>query len=234
MILFVGNKIKLGGLVEVATTRLNEPVEFVDVNFDIKKQENDILLKSKNATHILYDCREYLNDGEIIIDIIKKIYRTNKAKVILIVETMSSKNEIVKCAVENQIKNFVNATSSLGEQKDQLEKILADFFENNETDEIKKIKETVNEENQTLKEFVQTAIDAKEREEERENTIIINKKDKGEVAIDLAKSIIKTVFSIIAILLIAVGIITLIYENTREELFKVFQAMYDSILSEIF
>ena len=127
MILFVGNSIKLGGLAEVMLNRLNEQIEYLPEYFDIRKQENDILHSAKEARYILYDCREYYNDGKEIADTIKRIYRTNKAVPILVLDTDNPGNEIVKECLAQQIRNFINAGLSLSMQKDQLEKILVGY-----------------------------------------------------------------------------------------------------------
>ena len=68
---------------------------------------------AKEAGYILYDCREYYNDGKEIADTIKRIYRTNKAVPILVLDTDNPGNEIVKECLAQQIRNFINAGLSL-------------------------------------------------------------------------------------------------------------------------
>lgn len=221
MILFVGNSIKLGGLAEVMLNRLNEQIEYLPEYFDIRKQENDILHTAKEAGYILYDCREYYNDGKEIADTIKRIYRTNKAVPILVLDTDNPGNEIVKECLAQQIRNFINAGLSLSMQKDQLEKILVGYYENNKREDLEAAEEIITEENKTVNEFVQNLYDAKQREEEKERTVIIKKKGNGEVAIDTVKGIIRAIFTVISIVLMSLAVITLIYDEPRRALFKV-------------
>ena len=94
MVIFVGDRVKLGGLCEVIKNRLNDESVFIDEARDIKKQENDILAAG-SADFVVYDIDQYYNDSDEIISIIKRIQRTNKAKPILVVPTDNPKNEIV-------------------------------------------------------------------------------------------------------------------------------------------
>lgn len=230
MILFVGNQIKLGGLAEVVMTRKEDRVDFLPEHFDIKRQENDILKAAKDADHIIYDCREYYNDGLEIADIIKRIYRTNKATPILLVDTDNPNNEIVKACVAKQIKNFINASVSLGMQKDQLEKCLMGYYYHNVREDLQAAEEMVQEETRTVSDFVQTLYDAKQREEEKERTIIINKKGNTEVAVEATKAFLRVSFAIVSIILMSLAIIALIYKEPRTALFRVLIEIYMGIV----
>ncbi|MDO4518392.1 MAG: hypothetical protein Q4B78_04210, partial [Bacillota bacterium] len=163
--------------------------------------------------------------------IIKRIYRTNKAKPILLVPTDNPKNEIVKAALSQQIKNFINSSLMLGEQKDQLEKILVGFYEANEREDIQAAKKEVMEDEETLKEFTQSLYDAKQREEDRENTIIIKKKRTGEVVFGIIKDIFRVIFGIVSIVLMAIAIVALIYEAPRTALLDVLFQMIEEAKS---
>ena len=222
MILFVGNSIKLGGLAEVMLNRLNEQIEYLPEYFDIRKQENDILHTAKEAGYILYDCREYYNDGKEIADTIKRIYRTNKAVPILVLDTDNPGNEIVKECLAQQIRNFINAGLSLSMQKDQLEKILVGYYENNKREDL-----------EAAEEIIQNLYDAKQREEEKERTVIIKKKGNGEVAIDTVKGIFRVIFTVISIVLMSLAVITLIYDEPRLALFKVLNEIFLEIQNMI-
>lgn len=233
MIVFVGKELKLGALIDVAKTRLGEEVVIVEPEIDIKKQENDILLKSEGARAIIYDTEQYYNDADEIIAIIKRIQRTNSAKPILLVPTSNPKNEILKNAVDAQIKNFVNTALSLGEQKDQFEKNMTDFFDVNKREDIEEVKEVIEEEDKNLKSYVTELYDASQREEERENTVIINQKGTTEVVVSTLSKIFRTIIGIIIILLCAIGVTTLIYDNIRGEFIKVVLAVYNEITKMI-
>ena len=229
MIIIVGSEYRLSAMAEVATKRLDENVGYIQENISIKNQENDILALGE-AKYIIYDIDQYFDETVEIINIIKRIQRVNKAKPILYVATDNPKSEIIKAAVAAQIKSFVNESLSLGQQKDQLEKIINGFYEVHERDDVRAAEDEVNNDNKTLNEFVGELYDAKQREEEKEHTIIINKKGRLEVVIDVVISILKFIFAALSVVLIATAIITLIYKDTREALFYVL----DNTLGEIF
>ena len=184
MIIIVGSEYRLSAMAEVVTKRLDETVGYIQENISIKNQENDILALGE-AKYIIYDIDQYFDETVEIINIIKRIQRVNKAKPILYVATDNPKSEIIKAAVAAQIKSFINESLSLGMQKDQLEKIINGFYEVHERDDVRAAEDEVNNDNKTLNEFVGELYDAKQREEEKEHTIIINKKGKLEVVIDV-------------------------------------------------
>ena len=232
MIIIVGSEYRLSAMAEVATKRLDENVGYIPENISIKNQENDILALGE-AKYIIYDIDQYFDETVEIINIIKRIQRVNKAKPILYVATDNPKSEIIKAAVAAQIKSFINESLSLGMQKDQLEKIINGFYEVHERDDVRAAEDEVNNDNKTLNEFVGELYDAKQREEEKEHTIIINKKGRLEVVIDVVISILKFLFAALSVVLIAIAIITLIYKDTREALFYVLDNTLGEILSMI-
>ena len=232
MIIIVGSEYRLSAMAEVVTKRLDETVGYIKENISIKNQENDILALGE-AKYIIYDIDQYFDETVDIINIIKRIQRVNKAKPILYVATDNPKSEIIKAAVAAQIKSFINESLSLGQQKDQLEKIINGFYEVHERDDVRAAEDEVNNDNKTLNEFVGELYDAKQREEEKEHTIIINKKGRLEVIIDVVISILKFIFAALSVVLIAIAIITLIYKDTREALFYVLDNTLGEILSMI-
>ena len=232
MVIIVGSEYRLSAMAEVVTKRLDETVRYIKENISIKNQENDILALGE-AKYIIYDIDQYFDETVEIINIIKRIQRVNKAKPILYVATDNPKSEIIKAAVAAQIKSFINESLSLGMQKDQLEKIINGFYEVHERDDVRAAEDEVNNDNKTLNEFVGELYDAKQREEEKEHTIIINKKGRLEVVIDVVISILKFIFAALSVVLIAIAIITLIYKDTREALFYVLDNTLGEILSMI-
>lgn len=232
MIIIVGSEYRLSAMAEVVTKRLDETVGYIQENISIKNQENDILALGE-AKYIIYDIDQYFDETVEIINIIKRIQRVNKAKPILYVATDNPKSEIIKAAVAAQIKSFINESLSLGMQKDQLEKIINGFYEVHERDDVRAAEDEVNNDNKTLNEFVGELYDAKQREEEKEHTIIINKKGRLEVVMDVVISILKFIFAALSVVLIAIAIITLIYKDTREALFYVLDNTLGEILSMI-
>lgn len=232
MIIVVGSEYRLSAMAEVVTKRLNENVGYIPENISIKNQENDILALGE-AKYIIYDIDQYFDETVEIINIIKRIQRVNKAKPILYVATDNPKSEIIKAAVAAQIKSFINESLSLGQQKDQLEKIINGFYEVHGREDVRAAEDEVNNDNKTLNEFVGELYDAKQREDEKEHTIIINKKGRLEVVIDAVISILKFLFAALSVVLIAIAIITLIYKDTREALFYVLDNTLGEILSMI-
>lgn len=230
MIILVGNELKMGGLSEVLQDRLNEELTYIKEDINILNQENEILHLGKNINYIIYDISQYFNEAEEIINIIKRIRRVNKAKVILYVETDNPKNELVKCAVASQIKSFINSSKTLSQQKDELEKIITGFYEANLREDVLAIEEELRAENKTLNEFVGELFDAKQREEEKENTIIINKKTNSEVALTFFTAFLKGIFAVISITLMSIAILTLLYEDSRLALFEVLENIYKEII----
>lgn len=232
MVILVGNKLRLGGLVDVIKQRLDGEVFYIDESTSIKNQENNILAIN-NAEYVIYDIDQYFDDSEELIDTIRKIQRTNSATPILYVQTDNPKNEIIKEAVARQIKNFINESRSLGDQKDQLEKILSGFYEANGREDVEAVEKEVIEETKTLKSFMLDLFYAKQREDQKEKTVIINQKRKSEVAINVFVGVLKSIFSVISVVLMALAIITLIYTEPREALLNVLNNIYQEGLSLI-
>lgn len=233
MILFVGDKLKFGGLLEVATIRFGKDAAFAGEQISIKKQENEILKKAEEikAEYIVYDIGQYFDEPREIISIIRRIQKVNHAKPILYVETDNPKAEIVKEAVSMQIKSFINKNRSMSEQKDEFEKILLNFYEANKRDDVALIEDEVMLEHKTLNEFVGELYDAKQREEERENTVIINKKRKSEVVIWVFISILRASLAAVSVALMVLAIVSLIYEESRLAIFNVLSQIYEEVTS---
>lgn len=232
MILLVGNRLKLGGLCEVFKNRYeDEELIFIEESISIKKQENEILRYKPGI--IVYDCNQYYDTGEDIALSARAIARATKAISIFLVPTDNPKNEIVKNLVLLQLKNIVNSSLTFSGQKDQLEKILAGYYEANEREDISIAEREVKEETQTLNDFVGELYEAKQREEEKENTIIIQKKGTSEVLLLALSRILKTVLACISIILVFIALVSLTYTETREPLFLILKTIYSEALRMI-
>lgn len=232
MIVCVGDKFKFGSVAEVVSSQ-GEEIIYISEDTDITRQETDILKAAAGAAWIFYDVNQYYNDSWEIVKIIKQIYRANKVKAVLLVQTTNPKSEFVKCAVSQQLKNLVNMSVSMTDQKEQIEKIMLDFYDANPREDIALIEEAVRDNEKTLNEFVEELYDAKEREIKKDKTVIINKKRRSEIAIGTVKGILKTIFSVISIGLMAVAVITLIYTEPREALFSTLSRIYWEVMSMI-
>lgn len=232
MVILVGDKYRLGGLKDVITKRLSDDVKDIETNTNIKGQENDILALGE-ASYIIYDIDQYFNESEEIIEVIKRIQRTNKAKPILYVQSINPKSEIIKMAVSKQIKRFISEGTTLGEQKDQLEKILSGYYEANGREELKDVENKVREDVKSLNEFVGELYDAKQRETEKENTVIIHKKSTGEVVLNAVGIVIRSILGLVSIGLMTIAVITLIYADTRVPLLNILNSILKEILSSV-
>lgn len=232
MILCVGDSVKLGHLREALEQRLHQEVTFLPAAPDIRRQENDILLAAQGTDAIIYDTNAYYNDGEELIGVIKRIWRTNHAAPILLVPTDNPKNEIVKAALAVQIKNIINVALSPGEQKDQLEKILTGYYAaNGDREDIRAAEDEVAEDTRTLTSFVGQLYDAKQREEEREHTVIVRKKGTPQVLLEALGTVIRVLFGAVSIALMAIAMLALLYDNTRELLLQNLQQLWQEICS---
>lgn len=231
MILCVGDPVKLGHLREALEQRLHQEVTFLPAAPDIRRQENDILLAARGADAIIYDTDAYYNDGEELIGIIKRIWRTNHAAPILLVPTDNPKNEIVKAALAVQIKNIINVALMPGEQKDQLEKILTGYYAaNGQREDIRAAEQALEEDTRTLTSFVEDLYDAKQREEEREHTVIVRKKGTAQVLLEFLTGTLRVLFGVVSISLMAVAILALLYENTRWQLLENLRQLWQDTL----
>lgn len=230
MILCVGDRIKMGHLTEALEQRLHQEVTFLPEAPDIRRQENDILLAARGADAIIYDTNAYYNDGEELIGVIKRIWRTNQVTPILLVPTSNPKNEIVKAALAVQIKHIINVALTPGEQKDQLEKILTGYYAaNDDREDIRAAEVEVAEDTRTLTSFVGQLYDAKQREEEREHTAIVRKKGTPQVLLEALGTVVRVLFGIVSIVLMATAILALLYGNTRELLLQNLQQLWQEI-----
>ena len=226
MILCVGDSVKLGHLREALEQRLHQGVTFLPAAPDIRRQENDILLAAQGTDAIIYDTDAYYNDGEELIGVIKRIWP------ILLVPTDNPKNEIVKAALAVQIKNIINVALSPGEQKDQLEKILTGYYAaNGDREDIRAAEDEVAEDTRTLTSFVGQLYDAKQREEEREHTVIVRKKGTPQVLLEALGTVIRVLFGAVSIALMAIAMLALLYDNTRELLLQNLQQLWQEICS---
>lgn len=231
MILCVGDPVKLGHLREALEQRLHQEVTFLPAAPDIRRQENDILLAARGAVAIIYDTDAYYNDGEELIGIIKRIWRTNHAAPILLVPTDNPKNEIVKAALAVQMKHFINVALPPGQQKDQLEKILIGYYAaNGQREDIRAAEQALEEDTRTLTSFVEDLYDAKQREEEREHTVIVRKKGTAQVLLEFLTGTLRVLFGVVSISLMAVAILALLYENTRWQLLENLRQLWQDTL----
>ena len=85
-------------------------IEFIDTDYNyIKRQVADIsAVAEKGCDCIIYDTREYLEEAEVIADVIASIRRANGAKPILLVPTANKENSLIGACLDKDIKLFIN------------------------------------------------------------------------------------------------------------------------------
>ena len=231
MILCVGDSVKLGHLREALEQRLHQEVTFLPAAPDIRRQENDILLAAQGTDAIIYDTDAYYNDGEELIGVIKANWRPNPATPPPAGPPQKPKKrdrrESWAC-----VKKKKKPDLSPGEQKDQLEKILTGYYAaNGDREDIRAAEDEVAEDTRTLTSFVGQLYDAKQREEEREHTVIVRKKGTPQVLLEALGTVIRVLFGAVSIALMAIAMLALLYDNTRELLLQNLQQLWQEICS---
>ena len=89
----------------------------------------------------------------------------------------------------------------------------------------------VAEDTRTLTSFVGQLYDAKQREEEREHTVIVRKKGTPQVLLEALGTVIRVLFGAVSIALMAIAMLALLYDNTRELLLQNLQQLWQEICS---
>lgn len=109
-IIFVGTKSSGNFALEEALSK-GWNISFVETSPNyIKKQIADISIEAdKGCDAIIYDTREYLEDAEVIAEVIASIKRANGAKPILVVPTANKENSLICACLDKDIKHFINA-----------------------------------------------------------------------------------------------------------------------------
>ena len=87
------------------------------------------------------------------------------------------------------------------------------------------------EDTRTLTSFVGQLYDAKQREEEREHTVIVRKKGTPQVLLEALGTVIRVLFGAVSIALMAIAMLALLYDNTRELLLQNLQQLWQEICS---
>ena len=109
-LIFVGTKSSGNFALEEAISK-GWDIAFVETNPNyIKKQIADISIEAdKGCDAIIYDTREYLEDAEVIAEVIASIKRANGAKPILVAPTANKENSLIEACLDKDIKHFINA-----------------------------------------------------------------------------------------------------------------------------
>lgn len=139
MILYVGNRLDGNFIYEVAQKRKIE-IDQVEENIDIKKQENDILFKLPGVKYLVIDIDQYVNEADEIVASLKSLKKLG-VKIIIVTPGLSSDNILIHKLINIDIKNFINRASNLSVMKDELEKNLTAYYDENTRKEIEEIKQ---------------------------------------------------------------------------------------------
>lgn len=108
-LIFVGTRSSGYFAYEEATAK-GWVIDFVETDTNhIKKQVAEISAAAeKGCDAIIYDSRNYLEDAEVIADVISSIRRANGAKPVLLVPTANEKNALIGACLNKDIKLFIN------------------------------------------------------------------------------------------------------------------------------
>lgn len=145
MIIFVGKEGN-GYFVKEVAESMRKEVTFIAPKSSIKEQMNDILLAAKEGAElIIYDVEEYIDEPETIVNQIVSIKKTNNVKPAILAPTLSEKNVILKGCIDNGIKDFIASYETSSQKKEQLIKIITEFYDANGRPEVDRIKQAVEE-----------------------------------------------------------------------------------------
>lgn len=138
MIIYVGDELKGGFVKEVVKNPdLNEEVRFIEPKFHIMDLMDEIMAAAKNGcSNIIYDVESFTDEAPVLIEGIIKIKKTNKAEPILYVTTTHVNNEVVSEALDKGITRFINSGTTMADQKSELTRCIAGFYDNNEREDI--------------------------------------------------------------------------------------------------
>ncbi len=141
MIIFVGEELR-GGFVSEVINKNGDEVKFVNISTGLKDYEHEINLLARNGCDaIIYDIDNIYDEPQDLMAVIMSIRETTRAKVILYSPTINPNNTIITEAVTRGLKNFIDSSTTMTEQKNQLTRCLSDLYERKEHPSIVKIKE---------------------------------------------------------------------------------------------
>lgn len=141
MIIFVGEELR-GGFVSEVINKNGDEVKFVNISAGLKDYEHEINLLARNGCDaIIYDIDNIYDEPQDLMAVIMSIRETTRAKVILYSPTINPNNTIITEAVTRGLKNFIDSSTTMTEQKNQLTRCLSDLYERKEHPSIVKIKE---------------------------------------------------------------------------------------------
>lgn len=157
MVIFVGSK-NAGYFASEVCKKRKFNLIYIDENINIKEQSNDILFEGADAKFIIYDIDQYHNEASEIVEEIINIKRALNIKPIILTPSFRAESSIIRLLLDNDIKNFVVSANTLSEQKDELEKSLNGYYDNNKRDELIYIEEVIKEEESRLENLTTIAV----------------------------------------------------------------------------
>ena len=152
---FVGNR-EAGFFTEQIAARFSCEVEYVQSNGHIEQQVNDILYIPQ-LKYIVYDIQQYIDDPETIRDEIVKIQNCNNAKPIIYAPGYLMSSKIIITLYDFGFTEFILATD-LADQRDQLEKCINGYYEENGISELESFRSLEEQEEQLKSEIKYTTI----------------------------------------------------------------------------
>lgn len=135
-LLFIGN-LENGFFVEEYAVSKKAEIKFIASNVNIKEQINQIL-DIKGCDYMIFDLEQYINEAYVIAEEIVRISRVNNAKPIIYAGGYQTNSSIIAALVKRDIVNFIFGVTPQV-KRDQLEKCINGYYDENGMDEIKNI-----------------------------------------------------------------------------------------------
>lgn len=130
--LFVG-KSERGYFVEEYAREKGMEFNCIPARTSIYKQVNPIL--ETNCSYVIYDIEQFIDDAEDVAQEIYRIYKANNAKVIIFAPGYLPDATIIQALHRFGFNNFIFAVL-MAEMKDQLQKCINGYYDNNPDEQV--------------------------------------------------------------------------------------------------
>ena len=143
MIVFIGSADR-GYFAEEIAEKKGESFSYVQPDIHIRSQLSHVL-QHTDITCMIFDLEQYIDDADIIADVVLKLKNSNNAKVIIYASGYLPRSKGIVALYERGIKNFIFKTSLTG-IKEEYELCMAGYYEANGIDELDEYREEQEEE----------------------------------------------------------------------------------------
>lgn len=127
-LIFVGNR-ERGFFCEETAKHHELDVQYIDADLHISSQAELILQYKEETTAIIYDLEQYADEAEDIVKWILRIQEAMGIKSIIYAAGFSSGSTLIQLLYQGGIKNYIFSIY-LGDQKEDLELCLNEYYEN--------------------------------------------------------------------------------------------------------